>query len=108
MDRVTDLLGANQELHLDRMFDKAEVPTVRIKKKVVEPTAAEEAVEDGDVFEEEEQAEGTVKEGEKTTGKDMPPEFYSQRSISGARPCPEPCSYRICVANHNTRHTADK
>ena len=40
--------------------------------------------------------------------KEVAPEFFTQKSISGPRPIPIPCSYRICVANHNTRHTADR
>ena len=110
MDKITDLLGANQELHLDRLFDKAEVPTVRIRRKEVKPASVEEVVEDGEVFEEEKekQAEGADKDEKQAAGKEMPAEFYAQRSISGARPIPVPCNYRLCVANHNTRHTADR
>ena len=109
MDKITDLLTANEDLHLDRMFEKEAVPTIRIRKKVMVPATLEEVV-DGEDGEKEkgEVVEEDDRQGAKTANKEMPPEFFSQRSISGARPCPVPCSYRICVANHNTRHTADR
>jgi len=120
-DKITDFLGANQDLHLDKLFDKEEVKTVRVKRREPEPQVA--TVEET-VRVEQDEKEGTAagqgdeevqelsEEGErqavKAVRKELAPEFITQRSISGPRPIPVPCSYRICVANHNTRHTADR
>ena len=119
-ERITDLLGANKELHLERLFGQdEEVKTARVKKrevkaqageeeKTVDQKQAEEKVpeqDEGEVFE---LPEENVQQVAATGRKEVAPEFFTQKSISGPRPIPVPCSYRLCVANHNTRHTADR
>ena len=122
-ERITDLLGSGNDLHLERLFgsgkdeeeeqqlSKEDIPTSRPQLKKLPPgpeqVGREKPVEEeGEIQVVEEVRRLSVDEAVGVAKTQLPKTFYAQRSSN--RPMPTPCSYETCVQSRNTKHTADR